>query len=179
MIRCPYELLLCCHRGTCTCFLYIVITEASIWLFQCITPWLQNCVGKKKKNLTATDMTSVSSSSIKDHCTWHYWIQWHTQRRRNHLLLLDWSLFSRKKSMQAERQAARQWQNPSLRNAFSTIPTFQYTKISYGARYHLARIYFATVNYSKTAAFWLLNHDITIQGVNPKSSFAHHNPVKM
>lgn len=26
---------------------------------------------------------------------------------------------------------------------------------------------------------WPLNHNITIQGVNPKSSFAHPNPVKM
>lgn len=58
MIRCPYELLLCCHRGTC--ILYGVITEACIWLFQCITH--QGCETVcVKKSQTVTDMRSMSA----------------------------------------------------------------------------------------------------------------------
>lgn len=67
-IRCPHKLLLCCHQGTRTSILYIVITKTSTWLFQHITPWLQNCVcvcgGKEEKKQQLTGQ-EISASSIK------------------------------------------------------------------------------------------------------------------
>lgn len=83
MIRRSYELLVCCHRGTCVWVLDIIIIKASIWLFQCITPWLQNCVGG---NLTATDTRSVSALLKKHYTpdlnnlpTWLIWRDPHTE----------------------------------------------------------------------------------------------------
>lgn len=70
-----------------------------------------------------------------------------------------------------------QRQNPSFHPPCSPSPVPR-QRLAMEETYHLAMIYFASVNYDKAARIWLLKHDITMQGVNPKSSFAHHNPVK-
>ncbi len=121
MIRCPYKLLLCRHLGTCTCILYIVITEASIWLFQCITPWLKNCVAKK--NQTATDMRSMSAllkTTALDSIRFN---NINNSYDENTFCNLDWSLFYRK---------YRERQNPSSirRTHFSAFQHFSTQRLA-------------------------------------------------